>query len=266
MCRPDHFAIEYSINPWMDTSDRVDLQRAQEQWEQLHDTYVALGHEVLLIEPVPGLPDMVFTSTGATVAAGRAIGVRFAHPHRRPEEALLLSWLRKNGFPNAVLPAEINEGQGDLLPWSGGLLAGHPYRTQRSAHAEAARLLGVPVTSLELVDPRFYHLDTALTILDQTIAFLPRAFSESAQEGLRSLFPDAIECDEEDAAHLGLNAVCDGRHVVMTEEAPRLARRYCELGFEVVPLPFSQFRKSGGGIKSASLLLDWPGTDFASKH
>ena len=67
-------------------------------------------------------------------------------------------------------PAFVNEGEGDLLvagpPDDRVLLAGTGFRTDPRAHAEAAAVLGCPVLPLELVDPRFYHLDTALAVLD----------------------------------------------------------------------------------------------------
>lgn len=260
MCPPDHFAIEYSINPWMDVAAPIDAVRARHQWETLRQAYLSLGHEVLLIDPAPGLPDMVFTANGATIAAGSAMGVRFAHLQRRGEQEPFLRWLRAHGFPDATLPGEVNEGQGDLLPWAGGLLGGHPIRTTRAAHDEAARRLGVPVTSLELVDPQYYHLDTALMILGDTVAYLPRAFTAESAHLIRALFPDAITTSAHEAARLALNGVCDGRNVVMTDEAPLLARALAERGFEVIALPFDEFRRSGGGIKCATLLLDWPGS------
>jgi N-dimethylarginine dimethylaminohydrolase len=259
MCRPDHFAIEYAINPWMDPDQPPDLARALHQWDTLRRVYLSLGHDVEVLEPEMGLPDMVFTANGATIAAGRALGVRFAHAQRQGEEALFLRWLRAHGFPDVVLPREVNEGQGDLLPWSGGLLGGFPLRTTYAAHAEAAGLLGVAVTSLELVDPRFYHLDTALMVLDDTVAYLPEAFSDAAAAVIRELFPDALRATPAEAARFALNGVCDGRNVVMTDEAPRLAHDLAERGYEVIALPFDEFRKSGGGIKCATLLLDWPG-------
>ena len=79
--------------------------------------------------------------------------------------------------------------------------------------------------SLELVDPRFYHLDTALAVLDDTtIAYYPPAFSDVSRAQLETLFPDAIVVDTADAYALGLNAVSDGRHVVHPAAAAGFAR------------------------------------------
>jgi N-dimethylarginine dimethylaminohydrolase len=257
MCRPDHFRVEYAINPWMDPQDPVDELQAAQQWHRLRDTYIELGHQVELIEPVPGLPDMVFTANGATIAAGAAMGVRFAFPQRQPEEQHFLRWLHHNGFPAAAMPTITNEGQGDLLPIGDRLLAGYGFRTVLAAHAEVAATLGVPVTSLRLVDPHYYHLDTALTVLGcDNVAYLPEAFAPESQRLLGRMFSDAVLATADDARVFGLNAICDGHNVIMTDEAPALAARYRALGYRPIELPFSQFRKSGGGIKCATLLLE----------
>ena len=222
MCRPTYFAVDYVINPWMDPSVPVDTELAVRQWTNLRDTYVRLGHRVDEIEPIPGLPDMVFAANGATVLDGIAYGAQFRYPERAAEAPAYLHWLTDAGF-DAHEAKAVNEGEGDLLTTERFLLAGTGFRTDLAAHVEAQELFGRPVITLQLVDPRFYHLDTALTVLGDTIAFLPQAFTPSSAKVLRQLFPDAIESTVEDAAVLGLNAVSDGHHVVLPAQATGLA-------------------------------------------
>ena len=137
---------------------------------------------------------------------------------------------------------------GDLI------LAGSGFRTDPRAHAEAARVLDREVVSLELVDPRYYHLDTAVAVLDATtIAWLPEAFSARSRSALRERFPDAVVADPADAAVLGLNAVSDGRHVVLPRQATRLAAALAERGFVPVPVDLSELLKGGGGPKCCTL-------------
>src|SRR5258705_11040857 len=62
MTAPTFFAVEYAINPWMDTSTAVDSHVAMNQWETLRQTYKYLGHTVELVEPVAGLPDMLYAA------------------------------------------------------------------------------------------------------------------------------------------------------------------------------------------------------------
>jgi N-dimethylarginine dimethylaminohydrolase len=258
MCRPEHFTVSYVINPWMDPTVPVDRELALRQWDSLRGTYLDLGHRVDLLEPRPGLPDMVYTANGATVVGGTVLGARFHHSERQAEAAEHLAWFRANGYPRAVDPRFVNEGEGDLLvaggPGDQVVLAGTGFRTDPRAHAEAAAVLRRPVLPLELVDPRYYHLDTALAVLDHdTIAWLPEAFSPRSQAALRERFPDAVVAERADAAVLGLNAVSDGRHVVLPAQAWRLAAALAERGFEPVPVDLSELLKGGGGPKCCTL-------------
>jgi N-dimethylarginine dimethylaminohydrolase len=253
MCRPEHFEVSYAINPWMRPGEPVDRERAIAQWEVLRRTYLDLGHRVELIDPVPGLPDMVYAANGATVVDGTVLGARFRHPERAAEAVAYRAWFAEAGY-RVVEPEFVNEGEGDLLVVGDVVLAGHGFRTDPRAHAEAAVALGREVVALRLVDPRFYHLDTAVAVLDHaTIAWLPEAFAPQAQEVLRTRFPDAVVADPADAAVLGLNAVCDGRNVVLPAQATGLAAALRERGYTPVPVDLSELLKGGGGPKCCTL-------------
>ena len=259
MCPPTHFAVSYAINPWMDPSTPVDVERAVDQWRRLRATYQRLGHVVDVVDPEPGLPDMVFAANGGLVVDGRALGARFRHPERAREAGAYLAWLRTHVDAGAVTPTATNEGEGDLLVAGDAILAGTGFRTDRAAHAEVATWSGREVVSLDLVDPRYYHLDTALAVLDDdTIAWLPSAFSPASQDELRRRFPRAIEATPHDAAVLGLNAVSDGRHVVLSAEATDLADQLAANGFQPVPVELSELRLAGGGPKCCTMELRSP--------
>ena len=261
MCPPTHFTVSYEINPWMDTSVPVDQAAAMTQWQRLRDVHVDLGHTVELIDPLPGLPDMVYAANGATVVGGVAYGAKFSHAERAAEGPAYLARLAELGFrPHDAV--ETNEGEGDLLLVGDLLLAGTGLRTSREAHAEASAVLAREVVTLELVDPRFYHLDTALMVLKGgdggeavDVAYLPSAFSSPSQERLRSLFPDALLATDEDAAVLGLNAVSDGEHVVMAARATRLADALRERGYTPVSVDLPELLLGGGGAKCCTLVL-----------
>ncbi|MFV2174727.1 dimethylargininase [Actinomadura sp. LOL_016] len=256
MCRPEHFAVTYAINPWMDPAAGADAGRAVAQWEELRAAYLALGHEVSLIEPVAGLPDMVFAANGALVVGGRAYGARFTHAERRAEGPAYAAWLRANGFADVREPEHVNEGEGDFLTLDHVILAGTGFRTEIAAHQEAQEFLGRPVVTLRLVDPRFYHLDTALFPLGGgNVAYYPGAFSPGSRAVLERLFPDAVIADERDAVVLGLNAVCDGRNVVVDAEAEGLIGTLRGHGYEPFPVDLSELRKAGGGPKCCTLEL-----------
>lgn len=255
MCPPVYFTVEHTINPWMDPSVPVDTHLALAQWRELRRTYEGLGHRVDVLDPLPGMADMVFTANGALVIGPRALGARFREPARTAEAPAHRRWLTEHGI-HVHAPRAVNEGEGDFA-WTGRhILAGCGFRSSAAAGAELTEVFGVPVVQLRLVDPRFYHLDTALAVLDdQTIAYYPPAFSDASQRLLASMYPEAIIATSDDALVLGLNAVSDGTHVVLARQAEKLAAQLAERGYVPVPVDVSELLKSGGGVKCATLEL-----------
>jgi N-dimethylarginine dimethylaminohydrolase len=254
MCRPTHFAVEYAINPWMDPGLPVDRVRAVSQWETLRRTYTDLGHRVDTIEPLADLPDMVFAANGGLVIDGAAYTAQFHEPERAAEGPAYCAWFEQAGLGPVHVAKEINEGEGDLLVAGRFVLAGTGFRTSLAAHQEVQELFGRPVITLQLVDPRFYHLDTALSVLDErTLAYYPEAFSPGSAQVLRELFPDAILATAADAEVLGLNAVSDGRHVVLAEQAHGLHGRLARRGYTPIGVDMSELMKAGGGAKCCTL-------------
>ncbi|MFJ7276867.1 dimethylargininase [Kitasatospora sp. NPDC098663] len=253
MCRPTHFEVTYAINPWMDPAKPVDTGLAVAQWERLYALYQELGHRVDLIDPIQGLPDMVYAANGATVVDGKVLGARFRNAERAAEGPAYLEWFRARGFETRD-PEHVNEGEGDLLLTASSVLAGRGFRSVADGHAEAEEFFGRPVIGLELIDPRYYHLDTALAVLDgDEIMYNPEAFSAGSRAVLRRLFPDALLVDGADAAVFGLNAVSDGLHVVLPEAAVGLAARLRERGFQPIGMDLSELLKGGGSIKCCTL-------------
>jgi arginine dihydrolase len=254
MCAPEKFAVEYAINAWMDTSVPVDADLAVKQWSMLRDAVVDAGHTVNLLSPGDGLPDMVYAANGAFSVDSIVYGARFKYPQRMAEAAMHRAFYEARSEWRFIAPTETNEGEGDFtyLPSAHGglILAGYGFRTDPAAHAEAQEVLGRPAISLRLVDPRFYHLDTALAALDDAnIIYYPTAFSASAQAVLRQLFPDAVIATEEDALAFGLNLVSDGRNVFLNTESTALADRLATLGFHPVLVDLSELKKGGGSVK-----------------
>ena len=260
MCPPRYFTVDYAINAWMDPEVPVDAGLALRQWTALADVYADLGHHVDVIEPQPGLPDMVFSANSGTVVDGRVVGARFLAVQRAAEAEHYRRWFVEHGFHDVVMPVAVNEAEGDFA-WTGRvLLAGTGFRTAPEAHAEAQEVLGVPVVSLRLVDPRYYHLDTALMVLDDSpdapaLAYYPGAFSPGSQRVLRRLFPDAVLADAADAACLGLNGVSDGRNVILPVDAVGLAAQLERRGYRTIGVDMSELRKSGGGPKCCTMEL-----------
>ncbi|MCB5911812.1 dimethylargininase [Streptomyces pinistramenti] len=257
VCEPRYFAVQYAINPWMSQDVPVDAARARRQWQTLVDAYGAHGHAVENVKPVAGLPDMVFAANAALVLGGRVFGSSFHAPQRRPESAEYETWFKEAGH-DVYRPESLCEGEGDLVPAGGLILAGTGFRTSRAAHAEVQEFFGVPTVGLQLVDPYFYHLDTALFPLDDggaagsgpaNIAYYPDAFSAGSREVLERLFPRAVLATRDDAMAFGLNSVSDGRHVFIAPQATHLIDQLAHEGYVPVPVDLSEFHKAGGGIK-----------------
>jgi N-dimethylarginine dimethylaminohydrolase len=256
MCPPEYFTVEYAINPWMHPGEPVDAALAMIQWQRLRDVFTSLGHTVRTIDPEPGLPDMVFAANGATVIGGKVLGSRFRYPQRAAEAPAYLNWFRQNGYTSVIRPRSVNEGEGDIVFAYGAVLAGHGFRSDAAVSSELEEVFGLPVISLGLVDPRFYHLDTALVVLDaDTAAYYPAAFDDAGRAALASRFAELIEAKDEDAEVLGLNAISDGRNVVLPAQAEGLAAQLAAAGFHPVPVDLSEFLKAGGGPKCCTLEL-----------
>ena len=255
MCRPEHFTVSYRINPWMHPEDPTDTSLALKQWTVLYDTYVDLGFTVHLIDSLPGLPDMVYAANGGFVLDGIAYGAKFHYPERQPEGPAYMDWFRSQGL-EVREPEATNEGEGDFLLVGDTILAASGFRSDTSSHQEIADIYGRDVVSLQLVNPSYYHLDTALAVIaPTTIAYLPSAFDEASLSILRERYPDAIIATEEDAAFLGLNSFSDGHNVVIAERATTFAKDLAERGYNPIGVDLSELLLGGGGVKCCTLEL-----------
>jgi len=258
MCRPEYFGIEYEINPWMHVSVVVDHELAQTQWQALHRTYTDLDVSIELAEPVPGLPDMVFTANAAVVWDGKAVLSNFHHDERHREEMYWRAELERLGFDVYQIPHAVSfEGAGDALFVGETLFCGFGFRTDREAHDLVGPILGVEVVSLELADPRFYHLDTCFCPLNaSTVLYAPDAFSSESARVIRDRVAHVIEVPVDVAAGFACNAMPVGDRVISSLAAGQLEKSLTDAGFVTVALPMSEYMKSGGGVRCLSLPLD----------
>ncbi len=256
MCPPEHFAVTYAINPWMAPDEPTDAALAMRQWARLRQAYLDLGHDVQTIEPVPGLPDMVFAANGATVVGGKVLGARFRYPQRAGEAERTWTGSPPAATPRYGCPSTSTRARATSCSPGTPCWPGYGFRSDQAVAAELAGLFGLPVVSLRLVDPRFYHLDTALCVLDSdTAMYYPAAFDDAGRAALAARFTELIEVKDEDAEVLGLNAVSDGRHVVLPVQAATLAGQLFQRGFVPVGVDMSELLKGGGGAKCCTLEL-----------
>jgi N-dimethylarginine dimethylaminohydrolase len=258
MCPPDYYGIEYEINPWMSREVGAEPGESRRQWLGLHDTLRELGVTIELLEPVPGLPDLVFTANAGLVYRETFISSRFRYGVRQGETPHFERWAREHGFDVVALPpASLFEGAGDALFCGETLYAGYRFRSDVQSHHWLGERLGVETLPLELVDPRFYHLDTCFCPLaDGEAIYYPGAFDEYGRSVLADRIPGLIEVSAEEAVSFSCNAVVVGRTVVLNDGAPKLACALQDRGYAVRPLRLTEFIKAGGSAKCLTLRLD----------
>ena len=261
MCAPRHFEVAYVINPWMEGNiARGSNPVAAAQWNALRDLLRSVA-AVECISAEPGVPDLVFTANAGLVLGRQVLLSAFRHAERRPEEAYFSRWFSSHGLNVLTLPEGVYfEGAGDALfdrrlPL---LWMGHGHRTDAAAAAIIASLLDLEVVPLQLVNPRFYHLDTCLCPLDGgALLYYPDAFDRASQERIAALVPAdlRIAVDPDDAAAFACNAVNVDRHVIMNQASDALAATLAAHGYQLHQTPLSEFMKAGGSAKCLTLKL-----------
>jgi N-dimethylarginine dimethylaminohydrolase len=198
---------------------------------------------------------MVYAANGGFTLDGIAYGAAFQHAERQPEGPAYMDWFREAGFDVRV-PEQVNEGEGDILLVGDTILAGTGFRSDSTSHAEVARIFDREVVTLRLVNPSFYHLDTAIAVLDDTnIAYLPSAFDADSLDEIERRYPDAVEVSEQDASILGLNSYSDGYNVVIAEKAVGFEASLRERGYNPIGVDLSELLLGGGGVKCCTLEL-----------
>lgn len=265
MCPPDFYGIEYEINPWMKRSVPSDFVRSQQQWKSLHDTLIHLGVDIRLMSPIKGLPDLVFTANAGLVWRETVFVASFRHEARQPETQVDTEWFTSQGFSVRNLPVgRFFEGAGDALFCGDTLFAGYLVRSDAGAMQWLGDQMGCRVIPVQLVDHRFYHLDTCFCPLTpDTAIYYPPAFDDYARRALTQI-PHLIEVRDDEAARFGCNAVVVGRNVVMNAGCPKLEADLRGRGFTPHSIELGEFLKSGGSAKCLTLRLDgeeaaiWP--------
>jgi N-dimethylarginine dimethylaminohydrolase len=272
MCPPRHFAVAYSINPWMDPQAWADggaalHADAQHQWAGLCQALTAAGAAIETLEPAPGLPDLVFTANAAVVLDRKVVLARFRHGERQGEEPVFADSFRAlqvRGLIDEVLqlpPGMTLEGAGDCIwdPRRGLFWLGSGFRSDAAAGSVLRQHFGVQCLTLQLADPRFYHLDTAFCALPcGGVIYFPPAFTPAALAMIHECVApgDRIALDHADATRFAANAVCLGRSLVLSSCSETLRRKLEERGYSIIETPLHAFLRSGGSACCLTLRLD----------
>ncbi len=258
MCPPDHYAIQYEINPWMSRNRPSDHGLAVRQWRRLYELLEQAGAEISCLAPVAGLPDLVFTANAGLVYEDTVMLSRFRYRQRRGEEPHFQRWFSEHGFRvQRLRTAACFEGAGDGLFCGDTLFAGYRRRSDAVAIQEIGALLGCRVIPLELVRPHYYHLDTCFCPLAPDLAvYYPDAFDDYGGAVLQESIARLIPVAKEEAQRFACNAVVVGRTVITNTGCPELRSRLEALGFATYETPLSEFVKAGGSAKCLTLRLD----------
>ncbi len=271
MCRPEHFAVSYAINPWMDPASWARDERAHlaagREWRALYQRLLKLGAAVELVPPARGIPDLVFTANAGVVLNRQVLLARFRHPERRREEPhfeAAFCALQARGLVDFIsrLPGEVVlEGAGDCVFDAARRLfwMGYGPRSDAAARHVVTDMFDHEVVALELADERFYHMDTALCPLSGgEVMYLPAAFAPAGLAIIRDRVApqDRIEIGLEDGCRLAANAVCIGRNVIISGAGERLRREIETRGYRVMDTPLPSFLRSGGSAFCLTLRLD----------
>lgn len=252
MCPPDYLEKTYSINPWMQSSGSFTLSKAKAQWNSLHHLYLDLVPEYTKrIKPAEGLSELCFFGDSVFAVGDRAVFSRFATPERFPETVYAMEALEEMGIIGDRVPDNVLfEGSGETMLWTDKILTGFGQRSTAGAATYLQSVFEQEVIALELIDEKFYHLDTALLpVNDELIAYFPGAFTPESRKKIQTLDVELIELEEFHALSFALNSIVIGDHVIMHKDAIYLGDILGERGYAVYYMDISEFIKFGGGIK-----------------
>jgi N-dimethylarginine dimethylaminohydrolase len=264
MVVPDHFRVDYEINPFMHLGDQPDPAAAREQWVAIGAAVVAAGGEVEVLAQRPDAPDMVYAmNLGLALEGAAGPEVVLSHmrfPQRRMEADTAEQWFAQQ----AALVRRIGSHgvgahfeAGDAFAWRGDLVVGYGPRTDRLALKHLAMELDVRVHGLHTVHPGMYHLDLAFCPLDSERAMVcPSALDENSASRLLDLVPDPLVLSEAEALTFCANSIVIGRTIVMPACPDRVRTRLEAWGFEIVIVEVTEFVKGGGAIRCLTNPLD----------
>ena len=261
VCSPDYFKIQYVINPWMDIENDTVPDRSHDQWKTLIRVMEKeIGIRLEYIEPIPDLPDMVFTANAGVVSNGKAILARFHHPERQGEESHFEKWFEQIGYEVIKLdPNMYFEGAGDLLGFPDVMFGGYGKRSDIRVYSHLTKILDKEIIPVELISNKFYHLDTCFCPLSGgEVLYYPDAFDSYAQKAIDSRIEESrrLVVERAEAELFACNAVCIDRHVILPKGCPGAVKLLEGRGYQAHSMDLSEFMKAGGSAKCLTLALE----------
>ena len=264
MVRPDHFRVDYEINPFMDRLDQPDPALTRAQWDTLVETLRAAGARVDVLAQRADSPDMVYAmNLGLVVndpASRRVVLSHMRYPERRREVRTSAPWFAEHGFATSYVGRDgvgAHLEAGDAFAFGDALVVGYGPRTEELGLKHLATDLDVRVRGLRITHPGMYHLDLAFCPLDERHAMIcPSAFDDSSAAAALALVPEPLVLSEEEALTFCANSVVVGRTVVMPGCPDRVRGVLEGWGFDVVLVDVGEFHKGGGSVRCLTNPLD----------
>ncbi|MCB0327489.1 MAG: hypothetical protein KDD52_07715 [Bdellovibrionales bacterium] len=265
LCPPEYFKVIDQKNPHMkDQEGKVNYDLAQQQWKKVKKAF-AQSYEVFTVPATESLEDMVFSANPVFVgkdSEGEKICVlaNMVHPSRRKEVAAFQEWFEQQGYRMCHIPdGQFFEGYGDAL-WHPGrrlIWAGHGFRSDSKVYDQLGQIFDSDVVSLKLQHEYFYHLDTCLSPISQSVAlYFPGAFDRAGQDLIQTLFSDAIEVPEQEALYgFACNSFGIDQKVFIHQGNTHSCKELEKRGYEVIELDTSEFIKSGGSVSCMKAMV-----------
>ena len=263
MVEPNHFRVDYAINPFMHLDDQPDPVRARHQWLAIVAAIEAAGGHVEVLPQLPDAPDMVYAmNLGLALEDGspQVVLSHMRYAQRRMETPAADQWFADHGWDRRAIGRDgvgAHFEAGDAFAWRGELVVGYGPRTEELALKHLAGDLGVSVRGFRITHPGMYHMDLGFCPLDETRAMVcPAAFDDASAAALLDLVPEPLVLTEDEAMTFCANSIVLGRTIVMPACPDRIREQLVEWGFEVVVVDVGEFLKGGGAIRCLTNPLD----------
>ena len=268
----DYFADTYEINPYY-TQNKIDINKAIAEHKLILDCFKEANIELIKVKPPKNCQDGVYTANWALIKDGTAVMSRLPEA-RKAEENYARKILEQQGIKTVLVPGKhLFSGQGDSLRCGKYLLGGCGYRSDPEAQQFAADTLGLELIQLHAkpqlnpdgsehinpvtnhADSFWYDIDLAVSVIDDhTIAYCPDALDDQSNQKLQSLNLDTILVDYEECTKgFANNLVSTGKHVIMSNKAPKLQSALEKRGLICLTPDVTELKKGGGYIRCVSL-------------
>lgn len=169
LCRPDYVSTKIPNNVFMEGKDAepIDVDRAVNQHDRVAHILEALGVEVLEMPPAKGAQDMVYCANIGIAIEPYIVLAKYKAPGRSVEVAPAKKFFEGMGY-NCIQPPYFFEGEADLKLWKQGYyFGGFGLFSDPRAFKWIEKTCGVKIIQLKEVDPKSFHLDCSLMVIDE---------------------------------------------------------------------------------------------------